>query len=221
MSLVENSLYGALSIYQQDRTDFSAQAIVTNQATQTEGVEFEMRWVVYEKLLVTVGFTEMEVINLNTLNWGSRFSFIGSDDIPGIAPETFYGGALVGTVVRPGERGARRAGMPNTIASITATYDFGNGIAVSGSAVNVDSVHSSFSNSVVLPAYTLINAGIVVEMGDWMLTATAKNLTNERYFRSNFPNLFGGAIVLPELPRNFSDTRAVSLVVPSDRYLRN
>ena len=203
MRLVQNSLYGAISIYQQDRTDFSAQSIVTNQATQTEGVEFELRWVVNEKLLVTFGYTEMEVINLNTLNWGSRFSFIGSDDIPGIAPETFYGGALVGTVVRPGERGARRAGMPNTIASITATYDFGNGVAISGSAVDVESAHSGFSNSVVLPAYTLVNAGVVVEIGNWTLTATAKNLTDEHYFRSNFPNLFGGAIVLPELPRNF------------------
>lgn len=203
MRLMQNSLYGAVSIYQQDRTDFSAQSIVTNQATQTEGVEFELRWVVTEQLLVTVGYTEMEVINLNTLNWGSRFSFIGSDDIPGIAPETFYGGALVGTVVRPGEQGARRAGMPNTIASITATYDFGNGVAISGSAVDVESVHSGFSNSVVLPAYTLINAGVVVEIGNWTLTATAKNLTDARYFRSNFPNLFGGAIVLPELPRNF------------------
>ncbi|MCY3542191.1 MAG: TonB-dependent receptor [Gammaproteobacteria bacterium] len=203
VSLIENSLYGAVAIYEQDRTDFSAQSIVTNQATQTEGVEFEMRWVVTEQLLVTVGYSAMEVINLNTLNWGSRFSFIGSDDIPGVAPETFYGGSLVGTVIRPGERGARRAGMPSTIGSITATYDFGNGFAISGSAVNVDSVHSGFSNSVLLPAYTLINAGLVVEKGHWMLTATAKNLTDERYFRSNFPNLFGGAIVLPELPRNF------------------
>lgn len=203
VSLVENSLYGAVAIYEQDRTDFSAQSIVTNQATQTKGVEFEMRWVVNEQLLVTLGYSEMEVINLNTLNWGSRFSFIGADDIPGVAPETFYGGSLVGTVIRPGERGARRAGMPSTIGSITATYDFGNGIAISGSAVNVDAVHSGFSNSVLLPAYTLINAGLVVEKGDWLLTATAKNLTDERYFRSNFPNLFGGAIVLPELPRNF------------------
>ncbi|MYD45895.1 MAG: TonB-dependent receptor [Gammaproteobacteria bacterium] len=203
VSLIENSLYGAVAFYEQDRTDFSAQSIVTNQATQTEGVEFEMRWVVTKQLLVTVGYSAMEVINLNTLNWGSRFSFIGSDDIPGVAPETFYGGSLVGTVVRPGDRGARRAGMPSTIGSITATYDFGNGIAISGSAVNVDSVHSGFSNSVLLPAYTLINAGFVVERGNWMLTATAKNLTDERYFRSNFPNLFGGAIVLPELPRNF------------------
>lgn len=203
VSLLDNSLYGAVSIYEQQRTDFSAQAIVTNQATQTEGVEFELRWVVTEQLLVTLGYSEMEVTNLNTLNWGSRFSFIGSDDIPGIAPETFYGGALVGTVIRPGKRGARRAGMPNTIASMTATYDFGNGIALSGSAVDADSVHSGFSNSVVLPAYTLINAGVVVEIGNWLFTATVKNLTDERYFRSNFPNLFGGAIVLPELPRNF------------------
>ena len=202
-SLIENSLYGAIAIFEQDRTDFSAQSIVTNQATQTEGVEFELRWVVTEQLLVTVGYSAMEVINLNTLNWGSRFSFIGADDIPGVAPETFYGGSLVGTVIRRGERGARRAGMPSSIGSITATYDFGNGIAVSGSAVNVDSVHSGFSNSVLLPAYTLINAGLVVEKGDWMFTVSAKNLTDERYFRSNFPNLFGGAIVLPELPRNF------------------
>jgi iron complex outermembrane receptor protein len=28
-------------------------------------------------------------------------------------------------------------------------------------------------------------------------------VTDERYFRSNFPNLFGSQVVLPELPRNF------------------
>ena len=29
------------------------------------------------------------------------------------------------------------------------------------------------------------------------------NLTDEEYFRANFPNLFGSAIVLPELPRHY------------------
>ena len=212
VSLIEDSLYGAVSIYEQERTDFFAQSIVTNQATQTEGVEFEIRWVVNEQLLVTGGYSEIEVINLSTLNWGSRFSFIGSDDIPNIAPETFYGGALVGWVVRPGKRGARRAGMPATIASITATYDFGNGVAISGSAVDVDSVHSGFSNSVVLPAYTLVNAGVVVEMGNWKLTATAKNLTDERYFRSNFPNLFWRSDRVTGITEKLSDSSAISLV---------
>ena len=202
-SLLNNSLYFAVSFYEQQRTDFSAQATVTNQASQTEGAEFEMRWVASEKLLFTLGYSDMEVVNLNTLEAGSRFSFIGSDDVPGIAPEALYGGTLGGSVIRSGARGARRAGVPRNIASLTATYDFGSGVAVSASAIDVDAVHSGFSNSVTLPAYTLINAGVVVETGNWVFSAAAKNLTDERYFRANFPNLFGGVIVLPELPRNY------------------
>ena len=202
-SLLDNSLYFALSLYEQQRTDFSAQATVTNQASQTEGAEFEMRWVATERMLFTLGYSDMEVINLNTLEAGARFSFIGADDVPGIPPEYIYGGALAGSVNRPGPRGARRAGVPRNIASLTATYDFGNGIAIGGSVVDVDAVHSGFSNSVTLPAYTLVNASIVLEKGNWTVSAAAKNLTDERYFRANFPNLFGGVVVLPELPRNY------------------
>ena len=78
----------------------------------------------------------------------------------------------------------------------------GDGL-ISHQEFDVDAVHSGFSNSVTLPGYTLVNAGLVVERGDWTFTAAAKNLTDERYFRANFPNLFGGVIVLPELPRYY------------------
>ena len=120
-----------------------------------------------------------------------------------MAPEAFYGGALSGTVIRPGRHGARRAGMPEKILSVTATYEFGNGLAVSASAVDVDAVPSGFSGSVWLPGYTLVNAGMVFETGDWTFTLAAKNLTDERYFRANFPNLYGSVVVLPELPRHY------------------
>lgn len=203
VSLLNNALYIASAFYEQERTDFSAQAIVTNQATRTRGTEFEMRWVVNEPLLITLGYSNMEVINLNTLAAGQRFSFVGADDLPGIAPETFYGGSLVGTIVQEGNAGARRTGIPKTITSMTATYEFNPNFAISGSAVDVDSVYSGFSKSVKLPAYLLVNAGVVVNVGKWTLSATVKNLSDERYFRSNFPNLFGGVIVLPELPRHF------------------
>jgi len=56
---------------------------------------------------------------------------------------------------------------------------------------------------VKLPSYTLLNLGIIYETESWTFSLTGKNLADERYFRSNFPNLFGGAIVLPELPRNY------------------
>ena len=202
-SLLNDSLYFAAAMYKQQRTDFSAQSIVTNQATDTRGAEFEARWVVSERLVMTLGYSNIEVVNLNTEETGSRFSFIGADDIPGVAPEVFYGGALGGVLIRPGPQGARRAGIPEDIWSLTGTYDFGNGFAVSASAVDADAVHSGFSNSITLPRYTLLNVGAVFETEHWTISATVKNLTDERYFRSNFPNLFGGVVVLPELPRHF------------------
>ena len=203
-SLLDDRLYFALAVYTQERTDYSAQNAVTNQASRSTGAEFELRWAVDERLLLTLGYSHIEVVNLNTLQAGRRFSFIGADDIPGIAPEAFYGGALVGSVVRPGSRGARRAGMPEDIWSLTGTYQFGNGLALTANVVDVAAAHAGFSNSVLLPAYLLVNLGGVLETGKWTFSATAKNVTNERYFRANFPNLFGGAIVLPELPRHFS-----------------
>jgi iron complex outermembrane receptor protein len=38
------------------------------------------------------------------------------------------------------------------------------------------------------------------------MNLACKNATDERYFRSNFPDLFGTSVVLPELPRNYSAT---------------
>ncbi len=201
-SFLNNSLYFALSYYEQERTDFSAQAIVTNQSTETEGVEVEVRWVVNENLLVTFGYSHIEVENLQTLNDGFRFSFIGADDLPNIAPELLFGGAL-GGFVSAEPSGGIRAGMPEEIYTATATYEFNNGISISGSVVDVDSVPSGFSNSVKLPSYTLFNLSLGYQTENWLFTVTGKNITDEEYFRSNFPNLFGTAIVLPELPRHY------------------
>ncbi len=202
-SLLNDVLYFALAAYEQERTDYSAQSIVTNQATRTKGTELEVRWVVNPKLVLTFGYSKMQVVNLNTRETGARFSIVGADDVPGVASGAFYGGAIGGIILRPGSSGARRAGMPEHVWTLTGTYDFGNGFALSASAVDAEAVHSGFSNSVSLPGYRLFNLGAVFETEHWSLSATIKNLTDERYFRANFPNLFGGAIVLPELPRHY------------------
>ena len=202
-SLFDDLFYFALAVYEQERVDFSAQQIVTNQASRTEGLEFELRWLVNDRLLVSFGYSDVEVVNLNTLDLGGRFSFVGAGDVPGIPPGGIYGGALAGVLV-PETLDARRAGMPEHIWSVTGTYDFGRGLAASVSVVDVDSTQSGFSKSVTLPAYTLVNAGVVFEHGNWLVSAAAKNLTNARYFRANFPNLFGGVVVLPELPRHYA-----------------
>ncbi len=202
-SLLDNSLYYAISVYEQERTDFSAQSIVTNQATKTEGAEVEVRWVVNENLLLTFGYSNIEVTNLNTEEAGFRFSFIGCDDLPNIPCHLLYGGTLGGFVANTAS-GSKRAGMPENIYTMTGRYDFGNGWAVNGSIIDVDSVDSGSSGAVQLPAYTLVNLGFSYETEDWLFSVSGKNLTDEDYFRSNFPNLFGGVIVLPELPRHYN-----------------
>ena len=94
--------------------------------------------------------------------------------------------------------------MPENILSFTGTYDFGNGWTVNGSVIDVEEAYSGFSNSIELPSYTLVNMGVAYATTDWVFSVNGKNITDEKYFRANFPNLFGSTIVLPELPRSYT-----------------
>lgn len=204
-SFLDDTLYFALSVYDQERTDFSAQNVVTNNTTVNEGVEVELRWVVNDNLLLTAGYTNSTVENLTAQDGGFQFSFFGAEDIPGIDPSLLYGGSAIGFIqLSESNPTARKAGVPENIYSLTATYDFQNGYAANVSVVDADSTTSGFSNAVELPAYTLVNAGLSYQAEDWSVNLTVKNLTDERYFRSNFPDLFGSQIVLPELPRHWN-----------------
>ena len=202
-SFLDDRLFTQLAWYEQERTDFSAQAIVTNQASKTEGVEFELRWRVTPALTLSAAYTHIEVINLSTADTGGRFSFLGAGDLPDTDPARFYGGTAGGFVTLATNPEARRTGLPENIISLGASYELNDRLRVFGSVVAVDSVYSGFSRAVKLPAYTLINAGIEARAGRFSFAFTARNLGNERYFRANFPNLFGSVLVLPELPRHY------------------
>ena len=202
-SFLEGQLFMQAIYYDQERTDFSAQSIVTNQVSETEGFEFELRWLASRNLTLTAAFTHIEVTNLSTLDGGGRFSFLGADDLPDTDPTRFYGGTAGGFVTLASNPKALRTGVPENIISVSGIYNFHNGLQLFASVIDVDSAYSGFSRSVKLPAYTLVNAGAKVDLGRWSFTLTGKNLTDERYFRANFPNLFGSAIVLPELPRHY------------------
>jgi len=202
-SFLEDTLYFALSAYKQERSDFSAQAIVTNSTTENKGVEFELRWVVNERLVVTGGYTNIKVYNLTALENGTQFGFFGAEDLVNLDdPSLVYGGSVIGLGLVNEKEQARKAGIPENVYSLTATYDFQNGFAFNASVVRADATPSSFTQVVTLPSYTLVNSGVFYDGGDWTASVSVKNLTDERYFRSNFPDLFGAQIVLPELPRH-------------------
>jgi iron complex outermembrane receptor protein len=96
--------------------------------------------------------------------------------------------------------------MPENIYSVTGTYDFTATMAAHFSVVHAEEVDSGFSGRVKLPDYTLVNVGVLYQTDEWLFALNVKNVTDEEYFRSNFPNLFGGTIVLPELPRHYAAT---------------
>lgn len=208
-SFLDDSLYFALSVYEQERTDFNAQAIVTNATTENKGTEFELRWVVSEQLVIGAGYTNLKVYNLTAYNngeGGALFGFLGIEDLTSVTdPSLIYGGNPIGlTLIGEGDKeAARKAGIPENIYTFNATYDFQNGYAISGNIVKADETFSSFSQAVTLPSFTLLNVGLSYVADSWSASFNVKNLTDERYFRANFPDLFGAQIVLPELPRHY------------------
>ena len=206
-AFLDGRLFAQAAVFEQERTDFSAQAIATNQASRSEGFEVELRWQATERMSVIAAYTHLEVVNLSTIENGGRFSFLGAGDLPDTDPTTFYGGTVGGFVTLASNPDAVRAGVPKHLAAVTALYEWQDW-RVFASVADVASVYSGFSRKVKLPAYTLVNAGVARDGRRWSITVSAKNLTDERYFRANFPNLFGGVVVLPELPRHFQATIA-------------
>lgn len=204
----DGRLYAALDHFDQTRLDYNAQDTVTNNTTQAKGWELELRGVVTNNLTVTGAWTNLKVYNLTALENGTQFSFLGAGDMPaGFDPSSMYGGAVLG-IVSAGD--GRKAGVPENIYSLNFLYNFDEGplagVTGSLSLIRVDSTYSGFSKAVKLPGYTLVNAGIDYSTKNWKFGIYGKNLTNKKYYRANFTDLFGSNVVLPQLPRTFEAT---------------
>ena len=123
-SFLDDSLYFALSIYEQERTDFNAQAIVTNSTTENKGAEFELRWVINDNLVVGAGYTNIKVYNLTAIEEGNQFGFFGVEDLPSVTDASLlYGGSVIGFNLVDDRESARKAGIPENIYTLNATYD--------------------------------------------------------------------------------------------------
>ncbi|UZJ44049.1 TonB-dependent receptor [Marinimicrobium sp. C6131] len=205
-SFLDDRLYVSGAWFEQSRTNYSAQDLVSNNTTESEGYELEARFLVTDRFTMTAAVTHVEVTNLTALeSSGSQFGFQGAEDMTGVTdPALFYGYVMQGLTLVGSEDEARKTGIPENMYSLTGAYEFGDGYRFTASAVHADSTYSGFSRGVELPSYTLLNAGLSYSNDSWSVSAQVKNLTDERYFRANFPDLFGSTIVLPELPRHYS-----------------
>lgn len=195
-SFLDGRLYAAISYYEQDRSSFNAQSSTTNETVETTGTEVEVRFVVTDALTVTASYTDIEVINLNTLEAGNRFTFLGAQDLPNVDPTALFGGVVLCVCEGP----AKKAGIPDESYALTAYYKFLSNYAFTASYFHAGETTSGYTGSVTLPSYDLVNMGVSYKGESWDMALNFKNVTDEKYYRSNFPNLFGSSVVLPEKP---------------------
>lgn len=203
-SYFKERLFFTADYFDQTRTNINAQDQVSNSTTESKGYELEGRFLFSENFTVTTALTHLEIINLTAKESHTQFGFLGAGDLVNVSdPSLYYGYVMKGLNLVNDDAAAEKSGIPKNMISLTGAYNFGNGFSLTASTVHADSTYSGFSRAIKLPSYTLFNAGITYTTSTWSLSLQGKNLTNERYFRSNFPDLFGSTIVLPELPRSY------------------
>lgn len=206
-SFLDDRLFMSLAAFEQTRVNYSAQDLVSNNTTESKGYEFEARFLATSHFTVTAAVTHLEISNLTALNGGSQYGFVGAGSLTGVTdPSLFYGIKQGGLTFVNSKEQALKAGIPENMYSLTGAYKFDSGVRLTASVIHADETYSGFARAVKLPSYTLLNAGINYDLGDWSLSLQGKNLTDEKYYRANFPDLFGSAVAMPELPRNYTVT---------------
>jgi iron complex outermembrane receptor protein len=198
-------LYAAVAVYKQQRTDAAPESSLTNQVVKTKGIEGEVRWSVDRHFLVTANYTYIQVIDQSALA-GNFFNYFGIGDlvnVPQSQAYLFLGGSEIGLIQAANNKLAERPGIPQYVASGTATYAFDNGLAFNGDLQHVSSTYSGYTQQVKLPSYWLLNLGVSFKTGPWLFRAEMKNANNARYFRAGGQDIFGADIVLPQLPRSW------------------
>ena len=121
--LEDDRLYFSLSRYEQERTDFSAQSIVTNRPFVLKVLSLNCA---AKRRVVRRCNPHQRRSDQSEQCWdGNRFSFYGGDDLPLVPPHLVWWAN--GGPVNVAASGGRRAGMPENIFSAYGTYLFDNG----------------------------------------------------------------------------------------------
>jgi catecholate siderophore receptor len=88
--------------------------------------------------------------------------------------------------------------VPRNQLTLWSTYDFGAHVGAGAGVVSQASMFTSFTNQVVLPAFTRADAVLYYRFGRYRLAANAENLFNAKYY----PTANGDNNISPGAPRN-------------------
>jgi catecholate siderophore receptor len=88
--------------------------------------------------------------------------------------------------------------VPESQATLWTTYEVSQRWQVGGGAVNQGKQFTSFSNTVVLPGFTRVDAAVYFRMGRYRLAVNSENLLNTRFY----PTAHNDNNISPGAPRS-------------------
>ena len=192
----ENRLFLALSLFEQERQSLSVQGPTNNQATRAEGFEVEVRGVPVEGFSFSWTYSNFNI-------WvqepdGYTFTYLGASNLINVDPSTVFGG-IIGADIYV-DQWSERGGIPEVSWGISGIQRWSKRLRSSFSWTWVDETYSSIVPGILLPKYDLLNVNFIYELDDFKLGVYFSNVGNQRYFRGNYPSLYGNNTVLPSQP---------------------
>lgn len=204
---LDGKLFYTFAVYQQNLSSFNSQTL-TITATRGTGFEAEIRYVPNANLSFSFAGNWQKTVYRPLVGSNSCFQFINPEEatfLTGVPADgaNFWAGTLASSdSCRPDfiAEHDERPGVPDKTLSFNTTYRNNGGWGVNVGFSYIADVHADRLKQLKLPDAFIVNGAIYYGTERWEIKFTGKNLLDERYFRGNFPGLFGGVTVLPQLP---------------------
>jgi len=198
-SFFGGKLQASVAAFRQSRNDVnspddpSAGADVSS--TESEGVEFEAKWVPIRDLFLSayISYQTQEYVTApaSSTTFEVNGRQVGFQDIYDPATgallypaEAFlYGGRSTTALPAGTTQYQDRVGNPETQASLQGTYQIGKGFGVLLSGNYFSDVWANRQKTILLPSAYVFNTGVTYDRGKIHVKFNGYNFTDKRYFR--------------------------------------
>lgn len=195
-SLLDNSLFAAVSVYHSTRKRFNN---FTNaqDGLRSKGVEFEATWKVTPRfsLIANFGAKETQLITRPGFRFGATQNYY----TPLLAGGLYVDfGDATGLIAKNNPKGLF-AGSPQSSANLFASFDFGNGFEIAGGPRIRSSYYHNYERTLRLPSTVIWSGNVAYNRGPIQVLLELSNITSEDYFNGSDP-IFAANTIITKAP---------------------
>ena len=204
---MENKVFYTFAVYQQTLQAFNAQQLTVT-ATRGTGYEVEFRIVPNEFWAFSFAANWQKTVYRPLVAGNADFAFLNPEQVAYLTGlpakgENFWAGTLSNSNACCEKAHEERPGIPDKTLSFNTTWRSSGPWEANLGVTYLAPVAGDRLTQLALPEALIVNGAIVYNTERWNIRFIGRNITDERYFRGNFPGLFGGVTVLPQLPANW------------------